>query len=572
MKPSVLFFIIVSFFQSTHQLSAQFAALPFLMPPRSMLSHGLGEQGAASLNCADALQYNPANLAFLRTPTISFFRDPDYFFGMTFPLTSVSASFELSNVGTFGLEYLHHDLGEFPIYDEYGPIPGSRIQSYEASYSVAFGHLISQQWSYGLQVRYVRSTLSAAGSTLAGWSSTAENVFVTTGLSYVPVQFDGRLRAGFSLINFGTPVSYADASNGDPPPSQLRLGASFAPLQTEWYSVLLYIETSKDIAKLVDHEGQSSFKSLFNDWDDLPRDMSLSTGVAFRWEPINLGNHFSIFQEMYVGHLVEGPLAGNRSQFMHAARVGVEWNGISISAGYADTWFSLRPRITSFLNSRDFPGETFQFTLQSPGDIFNREPGDDHPTTRLNSIIVSAGVGQVYRIGRFHRLGSGDPASFSFADDNVYGFESAFYFTGSDALVTRAEYAPIRFDFVDEYQGQELRYTAYRFDTYSLVSLYRKHPLENIEPFFCQGGFGVIRFNPFLAGGLPGNFGRPAPRYFYQTTLEAGVGATVALGEGVILLPHVDFKCMLMEAEVSNHELAGWNQWTFSLAIGHGFE
>ena len=354
-----LILFLTTLFLNTETNAQSTQAMYYLNYPRSVYSLGMGEQSVALRTSDDALTYNPANLVFVERPMVSFFHQPfqmaSSYFDLHIPLNSYSAKFKLKDVGAFGIEYINWDWGESVIRTfEHPEGEGKLVHSYERSFSIGYAREFCENFSAGIQMKYAKSSLGPGS---------AEKYFFSAGLNYSPQLLDYKLNLGFSLTNFGTTVIYVDEVQADPPPSKLNLGIGFLPIDNNFYS----LQTQFAISKQFDaHPVESSFKGLFNDWKDFPNDATLHTGIAFNWKSLDLGNGFAFFQEFYLGNLSVGNKSGLYNFYTHGGKIGIEFDGLQFSAGYAGRWHNVHPHNYA---QWTFPWETVQFSLGMSEDL-----------------------------------------------------------------------------------------------------------------------------------------------------------------------------------------------------------
>lgn len=544
-------------------------AMYYLNYPRSMQSLGMGEQSVALRTSEDALTYNPANLVFIERSAFSFFHQPfqmaSYLWGMRFPLNSYTAHFKIKNIGVFGVEYVDWDWGE----QKYLIFDGSRIVEksshiYERSFSLGFAREFCDNFAAGIQLRYAKSSLGAF-ATAEELIASAEKLFVSAGLNYSPQFLENKLNIGFSLTNFGTKVWYVDEAQADPPPSKLNLGIGFFPIENEFFS----LETQLAISKVFDREpskngvipkSESSFKTLFTDWDQFPNDATLHTGIAFNWKPLDLGNGFAFFQEFYLGNYSVGVNAGLNNFYTHGGKIGIEFSGIQFSAGYAGRWHNVHYQKYP---PWKFPYETVQFTLGMNEDLLLGKEGQKVDYAKPKNIILSFGFGRSFRTGKFknglvpeYTLSA--PFDEGFNDSNILFVECAFYINEQNAVVSNLFYNPT--DYVWRYAGREI--SKNKVEIFSISSSYRYHPLEIFLPLFIQGGLSIFRLNPTNPYFYP--------KYDYKTALLFSLGANVEVYEGIILTPFANYNLMLSRDGNTAPRLGGFNQ--FDLGVKAGFK
>jgi hypothetical protein len=555
---SILFLCFISL-----QLSyGQSGAMGYNNYSRTLSSFGLGDQGVASRSGIDGLIFNPANLVHTSGTQVSFYRNPFYYIGFDgLPMISIAAATVLPDDIQIGAEFMSWDHDGI-FFTEIDPTP-IEYQSYNRTFALGAATHLSPEWGVGLLARYSKDRFGV---------DSKEQLFGSAGVQYFPALFQDRLRIGFSLMNFSTAMKYTvTQSNGttrdyfDPPSSFLRLGFEYDAVRQQLFSTTIHAEVSKELTKWGGIDGQSSFQSLFNDWNDAPRDMTIHGGLSFLFQPIPLGRSVTFVQEIYTGYLHDGPKSGRRTMFYNGFNAGFGFGGTTVTAGYAGLWHIVDDDVYSIFTN-NMPWETFQISLRStlPGG-YSDEPSGEGPI--LDRIILSLNGGYVVRTGRSSEqkvLGT-LPEYYTVTSNDVpsYAMESAMYLTDRSALTAQLRY-----------EHRTLTYTAYfgspatifsipiRMETLTLSSGYRYHPFQELEPLFFETGIGVQRQNPIE---------NTRPRYKYASTFFAGTGALLPISM-IAVTPRITFMSLLDRIPGSAPRLGSYNHFEFTLSIGYLFE
>src|SRR3989339_1135722 len=538
-------------------------AMYYLNYPHSVYSLGMGEQTVALRTSEDAPTYNPANLVFVKKPTVSFFHQPfqmaSYLWGMRFPLNSFVSFFNVKNIGSFGIEYIDWDWGEVKSYyfDGFRMVESNQ-HIYDRTFSIGYARIFSDNFSAGIQLRYAKSSLGYFTTPAA-----TKKVFLSAGLNYSPQILDNKFNIGFSLTNFGTTVWYEDENQADAPPSKLNLGLGFLPIENDFFS----LQTQLAISKPFDRgpmqngkiqEAESSFKTLFTDWDDFPNDAILHTGIAFNWKPIDLCNGFAFFQEFYLGNYSVGIKTGLNNFYTHGGKIGIEFDGLRFTVGYAGRWHNVH--YANYLQWI-FPYETVQFTFGMNEDILFGAEKQLVKNPKPKNIILSIGVGKSFRVGKLNErqypglIGVTE----GFNNGNVFFIEGAFYINEQNAIVSNVFYNPTYHSI--KYQGNELFDS--KVETISFASSYRYHPLEMFLPLYLQGGLAIVRLNPTLS--------TLYPKYDYKTSLLFSIGGNVEVYEEIFLSPFCNYNLLLSKDGDTAPGLGGFNQFDLGLKVGYKF-
>jgi hypothetical protein len=379
------------------------AAFPSLVYPHSIASSGLGEQGVALRSAVEAMQYNPANLIYAKGIECSFFRNPWNLLGLNIPLTSLAVAGKLGNRGSLGVEYTYWNFGDFKITTPANPEGSEVFHYYERSLAGGYALPLSEEIAIGAQLRYAWEPIPH--------QKTVDHLLFSAGISYKPEIFSNRLSAGLSFINFGTRIEYesrVDTLNGrpvstvpsDPLPSQINIGLEGLAVANKFFDVSVALGVTKPLDKRggpPDYAAQSSFKSLFNDWTDFPRDATAQVGLGYLWHPIYLGGGVSFCQDMYVGYFSVGPKDIYNSFYTHGFKVSVEAYGVSANVGYAGRWHN--NNAGSYL-PWEFPWESFQFGLSTDISVFGKRTEGSTLETRPHETILSAGYSYGLVVGK----------------------------------------------------------------------------------------------------------------------------------------------------------------------------
>lgn len=537
------------FFPEIEAQSTQ--AMFYLNYSRSISSLGIGQQSVALRTSKDALTFNPANLVFVERPTISFYHQPFQMvaslFGLSLPLNSYTVLFKLKDIGSFGIEYIDWDWGELR-YTTFSDPGGSRklVHTFERSFSIGYAREICENLSAGIQMRYAKSSLGPGS---------VEKLFFSAGLNYSPKILNNKLNVGFSLTNFGSTVAYLDEAQADPPPSSLNFGIGFFPLDNKYYSLQAQLAISKPFDE---HPARSSFKTLFTDWKDFPNDATLHTGIAFKWKPMDLGNGFSLLQEFYLGNYSVGNKTGLNNFYTHGGKIGIEFDGLQFTAGYAGRWHNIH---YSNYTQWKFPWETVQFTFGINKDVLFGKERQKVDYAKPKNITLSLGMGRSFRVGKFKKSDYSvfAPYTEGFNSGNIFTIEGAFYIDEQNAIVSNLFYNPT--DYVIKFQDQEIFKT--KIEIFSISSSYRYHPLEMFLPIFIQGGLSIVRLNPTVSYFYP--------KYDYKTALLFSIGGNIKVYEGIVLCPFANYNLMLSRDGNTAPRLGGFNQFDLGLKVGYKF-
>lgn len=324
----VLLMLVLSLGAAVQNVSAQAgsSAVPFLMISPNSRASGMGEGGTGIADDASAIFWNPAGLGFQKGGEVSIthanwlpqFGLSDLFYDY------FNIKQELPEYGgTLGASVTYLNLGEFIRTSETDPTEIGRFKGFEFAVTVGFGMPLTDDFSLGTNLRYINSSLSPFGTAQEKGSGIANTFSFDLGILYKPTSLvipfveediGEHFSVGLSVTNLGPKVTYIDADQADPLPSQVRLGFGIIPMKDKYNSLTI----SVDFAKLLiyrepngaSHELPKSIITSFTN-NSFDRNLKLTTTsigleywydkkVAIRWgnffeDPANGGRNFMTF-------------------------------------------------------------------------------------------------------------------------------------------------------------------------------------------------------------------------------------------------------------------------------------
>jgi len=195
---------------------------------------GMADQGVATSPDAFSQQWNVSKYAFGKaeqgfsltyTPYLRELVNDIFLGGLTYfnkldDRSAVSASFRYFSLGEIEFRKNASD-------------PGVIQKPNELTVDVAYSLKLSDQFSMGVGLKYIRSDLKLQGSEFAAASAKPASSFaVDLGGYYESKEkayssFNGKWRGGFSLQNIGPKIKYEEDGNESFLPTTLRLGGGF---------------------------------------------------------------------------------------------------------------------------------------------------------------------------------------------------------------------------------------------------------------------------------------------------------------------------------------------------------
>jgi len=240
-----------SYSQSTNS-----TGVPFLLIGPNSRFGGMGETGTAISDDATAMHWNPSGLAYQKIGTeVNFTHSPwlaglnlgdlfyDYIAGKKY-IKSIN--------GTVGASLTYLNIGEVIYTDEFGNLdPGRNYKAYEMAFAVSYATKLSKDWAGGITGRFIYSRLSPTNLQVGNEKGTGTGISASFDLSGMwrpikgPKFLANKFSIGTNLSNLGPKISYVDAAQADPLPTQLRLGLAYDIIKSEFNNLTLTADFSK---------------------------------------------------------------------------------------------------------------------------------------------------------------------------------------------------------------------------------------------------------------------------------------------------------------------------------------
>ncbi|MEO6694155.1 MAG: type IX secretion system outer membrane channel protein PorV [Ignavibacteria bacterium] len=334
-----------------HSQTATSTGVPFLLIGPNSRFGGMGETGTAIADDATAMHWNPSGLAFQKLGTeVNFTHSPwlaglnlgdlfyDYIAGRKY-IKSIN--------GTLGASLTYLNIGEVIFTDEFGNLdPGRNYKAYEMAFAVSYATMLSKSWAGGVTGRFIYSKLSPNDLTVGNEKGTGTGISASFDLSgmWRPVKgakfLANRFSIGANLSNLGPKISYVDAAQADPLPTQFRLGLAYDIIKSEFNNLTLTADFSKLLvnrtASVVDDSGvvlqQGSvdpfYQAIFTSWkggiSGIAKSVQSSIGAEYWY-----GNPKLI--ALRGGFFYEDPSNGNRKFYTLGAGLRYSLYGFDFS-------------------------------------------------------------------------------------------------------------------------------------------------------------------------------------------------------------------------------------------------
>ena len=223
--------------------------VPFLLIASDARAAGMGDMGVATSVDAYSQQWNPSKYAFSEaksgfgisyTPYLSKLVN-DIFLG------NVTYFNRLNERSAFAVSFKYFSLGEIELREN--EFAEALIEKpNELTFDVSYSLRLSDQFSMGVALRYLRSDLKigaidpstyAAGSygvDISGYYQSEEEAYS---------DFNGRWRGGFAIQNLGPKIKYDDGGRENFLPTNLRLGGGFDFIFDQYNRINVTAEVTK---------------------------------------------------------------------------------------------------------------------------------------------------------------------------------------------------------------------------------------------------------------------------------------------------------------------------------------
>jgi hypothetical protein len=331
--------------------------VPFLLiGPNSRFS-AMGETGTAIADDATAMHWNPSGLAFQEQGTeVNFTHSPwlaglgisDLFYDYLAakkPIKSIN--------GTVGVDFTYLNIGEVIYRDEFGNAdPSKDYKAYEFAVAIAYATKVTDNLGLGLTTRFIYSRLSPNSLTVGNEKGTGTAFTTSFDISalykpkiafkdstYKPTKFWGKFlkvighfvpdNYGINLSNLGPKISYVDAAQADPIPTQLRIGFAYQVFKNQGNELTL----TGDFSKLLVNrfgvgESDPFYKAMFTSWKGGPsgigRTVQSSIGAEYWYGSPKL-------IALRAGYFYEDPSNGNRKYITLGAGLRYSLYGFDFS-------------------------------------------------------------------------------------------------------------------------------------------------------------------------------------------------------------------------------------------------
>lgn len=324
------------------------SAVPFLLIAPNSRAAGMGESGTGTVDDASAIYWNPGALAFLDGQEVSIthanwlpqFQLSDLFYD------HLNFRMRIDDIGgTIGASVTYLNLGEFIVTGSDSPTERGRFKSYEVAVTAGYSTKAYDDLGIGINLRFIRSALSPIGTESEKGNGIASTVSADLALMWRPKVLDvpligdigNKFSIGVNLSNLGPKVTYVDAAQADPLPTNLRLGFGYKILEDEYNSLTYSLDFSRLLVRRYPQIVDSSDnviraasvdplpKSLFTAWGDNGlKKVITSTGMEYWYGAPKL-------IALRIGYFYESADFGNRKFLTFGAGIRYDIYGFDFS-------------------------------------------------------------------------------------------------------------------------------------------------------------------------------------------------------------------------------------------------
>ncbi len=309
------------------------SAVPFLLISPNSRASGMGELGTGIADDAAAIHWNPAGLAFQTGQEISITHTnwlPE--FGMSdlfYDYLNYRNNIQSLN-GTFSAAITYLNLGEHTRTSSLGPEPIGTFRSYEFAVTAGYATRVMSNLGLGVNLRVIHSALSPIGTEQEEGTGVGTTVAGDIGVLYRTSLFNMPLSLGANLQNLGPRITYIDADQADPIPTNIRVGFGLRLVETEANSLTLAADFSRILVRRYEApEGGETpqpdpfYKAIFTAWgDEGLKKVIISSGLEY-W--------YTDLIALRAGYFHEEKVAGGRKFLTFGAGIRYDIYGFDFS-------------------------------------------------------------------------------------------------------------------------------------------------------------------------------------------------------------------------------------------------
>ena len=331
-----------------HSLMAQGeSAVPFLLIAPNARADGMGEAGAAISDDGSASFWNPAGLAFQKGSEVSITHSnwlPQFQLSDLFYEYFSYKNHIQSIGGTVSASIVYLNLGEFVETDEFGN-QLSTFKAYETAVTGGYATKVFNDLGLGFNLRYIHSSLANFDVQRQGKKGIASTISFDIAALWKPTNLnlgfgdiEDRLSVGVDLSNLGPKLTYIQANQADPLPTNLRLAFAVKLVKSQFNNITGIVDFNRLLVRryplikdtttgitIQEASVDNLPKSLFSAWGDGGlKKVNIATGFEYWYgEPKLIALRF--------GYFYEHPEYGNRKFLTFGAGIRYDIYGFDFS-------------------------------------------------------------------------------------------------------------------------------------------------------------------------------------------------------------------------------------------------
>lgn len=237
--------------QTEAELNTITTAVPFLLISPDSRAGALGDAGVSTSPDLNSIHWNPAKSAFLEGSAGFSMGYSPWLRNLVgdISLAYLTGYYKIDRMSTITGSLRYFSLGDITFTDINGNVIGN-FKPNEFALDVGYGLKLSQNFSFGMALRYINSNLTN-GITVNGTDTRAAQSVAADVSAYwfkddlTISDYDATVRAGVNISNLGAKMSYSDNNETDFLPANLRLGTSLQLDFDDYNSMTFIIEANK---------------------------------------------------------------------------------------------------------------------------------------------------------------------------------------------------------------------------------------------------------------------------------------------------------------------------------------
>jgi len=267
---TILFTVLFTVMGTSRAFAVSEAGVLFLLISPGARAVGMGNTFAAVSDDATASYYNPAGFAFQGGREITFMHanwlrqlvDDMYYEYLAYKQEVPSLG------GVIGGNITFLNLGEQVHTGPDSPDPIGTFTSWDLAVTLNYATRLTPDLGLGIGMRYIRSNLAPMGAGEEKGKGVG-NAFAVDLAALYKAPFLPGLSLGANLSNMGPKITYVDAAQADPLPTNLRLGLAYKVIDSEFNRLQIAVDTNKLlVVRHKDKKPDPFYKAIFTSWTD----------------------------------------------------------------------------------------------------------------------------------------------------------------------------------------------------------------------------------------------------------------------------------------------------------------